>query len=120
VVTGVLVHVDVVLVDGVHDELVALWLHPGGDEGRQVEPRVAVQHQLVADDLVRRLLRDRPLRHPVPARAAPNPVISIPGKAYEFRASRRSSPRQLLAHVAARSRVELACESTMAAAAQKL
>jgi hypothetical protein len=32
----------------------------------------------------------------------PNPVSTIPGKAYEFRASRRSSPRQLLAHVARR------------------
>uniref|UniRef100_A0A8R7V8N9 Uncharacterized protein n=1 Tax=Triticum urartu TaxID=4572 RepID=A0A8R7V8N9_TRIUA len=63
----VLVHVDVVLVDGFHHELAALGLHPGGDEGRQVQPWVPIQHQLVADDLVRRLLMDRPLRHPVPA-----------------------------------------------------
>jgi hypothetical protein len=68
---GVLVHVDVVLVDGVLDELVALGLHPRGDEGRQVQPRVPVQHQLVVDDLVRRLLGGRLLRHPVPA-ARPN------------------------------------------------
>jgi hypothetical protein len=72
---GVLVHVDVVLVDGVHDELVALGLHPGGDEGRQVQPRVPVQHQLVVDDLVRRLLGDRVLGHPVPARVNHNPSI---------------------------------------------
>jgi len=63
---GVLVHVDVVLVDGGLDELVALGLHPRGDEGRQVQPRVPVQHQLVVDDLVRRLLGDRLLRHPEP------------------------------------------------------
>jgi len=66
---GVLVHVDVVLVDGGHDELVALGLHPGGDEGRQVQARVPVQHQLVVDDLVRRLLGDRVLRHAIPAAA---------------------------------------------------
>jgi hypothetical protein len=64
---GVLVHVDVVLVDGCLDELVTLGLHPRGDERRQVQPRVPVQHQLVVDDLVRRLLGDRLLRHPEPA-----------------------------------------------------
>jgi hypothetical protein len=67
---GVLVHVDVVLVDGGHDELVALGLHPGGDEGRQVEARVPVEHELVVDDLVRRLLGDGVLRHAVPAARA--------------------------------------------------
>jgi hypothetical protein len=55
----------VVLVDGVH-ELVALGLHPGGDEGGKVEGRVPVQHQLVVEDLVCRLLGDQVLRHPVP------------------------------------------------------
>ena len=60
---GVLVHVDVILVDGVHDELVALRLHPRRHERRQVQPRVPVQHQLVVYYLVRCLLRDRILRH---------------------------------------------------------
>ncbi|RRT72892.1 hypothetical protein B296_00012046 [Ensete ventricosum] len=67
---GVLVHVDVVLVDGGHDELVALRLHPGGDERREVKPWVPVQHQLVVDDLVRRVLGDRVRRHPEPGAAA--------------------------------------------------
>jgi hypothetical protein len=85
---GVLVHVDVVLVDGVHDELVALGLHPRGDEGRQVQPRVAVQHQLVVDDLVRRLPRDRPLRHPVPAEARP---VTVSGTVRAGRAEENGS-----------------------------
>lgn len=63
----VLVHVDVVFVDGSHDEFVTFRLHPRGDEGGQVQPRVSVQHQLVVYDLVRRFLRDRRLRHPEPA-----------------------------------------------------
>ena len=32
---------------------VGLRLHPGGHERREVQPRVAVEHQLVVDDLVR-------------------------------------------------------------------
>lgn len=28
----VLIHVDVVFVEGGHDELIALWLHPRGDK----------------------------------------------------------------------------------------
>ena len=47
----VLVHVDVVFIDGVHDELVAFGLHPRGDEGCQIETWVAIQHELVVDDL---------------------------------------------------------------------
>jgi hypothetical protein len=62
----VLVHVDVVLVDGSHHELVTLRLHPGGHERSQVQPWVPIQHELVVDDLVRRLLRDRVIRHSEP------------------------------------------------------
>ena len=65
---GVLVHVGVVLVDALEDEPVALGLHPRGDERRQVQPRAAVQQQLVVDDLVRRVLGDGLLPQLVPAR----------------------------------------------------
>lgn len=60
---GVLIHVNVVLVDGGHDQLVALRLHPRRHEGSQIQPRIPVQHQLVVYDLPRRLLRDRIIRH---------------------------------------------------------
>ena len=48
----VLVLVDHVLVDALGHELPGLRLHPGGDERGQVEAGVAVEHQLVVDDLV--------------------------------------------------------------------
>jgi hypothetical protein len=63
----VLVHVGVVLVDALEDELVALGLHPRGHERRQVQPRAAVQQQLVVDDLVRRVLGDGLLSQLIPA-----------------------------------------------------
>ena len=63
----VLVHVNVVLVDCGHDELIALRLHPRRHERRQIQPRISVKHELVVDDLVRRLLRDRILWHFEPA-----------------------------------------------------
>ena len=49
----VLVLVDDVLVDGLVHEPLCLRLHPRRDERRQVEPGVAVEHQLVVDDLIR-------------------------------------------------------------------
>ncbi len=48
----VLVLVDHVLVEGLGHEPVGLGLHPGRHEGGQVEPGVAVEHELVVDDLV--------------------------------------------------------------------
>ena len=49
----VLVLVDHVLVEALGHELLGLRLHPGRDERRDVQARVAVEHQLVVDDLVR-------------------------------------------------------------------
>ena len=48
----VLVLVDHVLVERLGHEAVGLRLHPGRHERGQVEPRVAVEHELVVDDLV--------------------------------------------------------------------
>ena len=48
----VLVLVDHVLVEALRHQLLRLRLHPGGDEGGEVHARVAVEHQLVVDDLV--------------------------------------------------------------------
>ncbi len=48
----VLVLVDHVLVEALGHELLGLRLHPRGDERGQVQARVAVEHQLVVDDLV--------------------------------------------------------------------
>ena len=48
----VLVLVDHVLVQALGHQLLGLRLHPGGDEGGEVHARVAVEHQLVVDDLV--------------------------------------------------------------------
>lgn len=53
---GVFIHVNVVLVDGIHDEFIALWLHPRRHKGSQVQPRLPIEHQLVVYDLVRHLL----------------------------------------------------------------
>lgn len=74
---GILVHVDVVLVDRGHDELIALRLHPGGHEGRQVQPRVSVQHQLVFYDLVCCFLWDGVVSHLEPE-IKHSFIISIP------------------------------------------
>lgn len=63
----VLIHVDVVLVNGGHNKLIALRLHPCGDEGGQIQPGISVQHELVVYDLKRRLLGNRLLRHLEPA-----------------------------------------------------
>ena len=48
---GVLVLVDHVLRGALGHEQLGLGLHPGRHERREVEPGVAVQHQLVVDDL---------------------------------------------------------------------
>ena len=49
----VLVLVDHVLVEALGHELLGLGLHPRGHERGDVETRVAVEHELVVDDLVR-------------------------------------------------------------------
>ena len=49
---GVLVPVDRVLVERLGHEPVGLLVHPGGDEGGEVEGGVAVERQLVVDELV--------------------------------------------------------------------
>jgi len=59
----VLVHVDVVLIESGHDEFVTLGLHPCRNERGQIQAWVAVQHELVADDLVRRILGRFVLRY---------------------------------------------------------
>jgi hypothetical protein len=48
----VLVLVDHVLVETLRHQLTGLWLHPGGDERRQIEPRAAIEQQLVMNQLV--------------------------------------------------------------------
>jgi hypothetical protein len=63
---GVLVHVDVVFVERLDDELVAFGLHPRRGEGRHVQARVPVQHELIAHYLVRRVLGHLLLRQPIP------------------------------------------------------
>ncbi len=54
----VLVLVDHVLVDGLGHQLVGLRLHPGRDEGGQVQPGAAVEQQLVVHQLVGDVGRD--------------------------------------------------------------
>ena len=58
----VLVLVDHVLVEALGHELLGLRLHPRRHERGHVQPRVAVEHQLVVDDLVRDVRRHLALR----------------------------------------------------------
>ena len=62
----VLVLVDHVLVEALGHEPLGLRLHPGGDEGREVHPRIAVEHQLVVDDLIGDIRRHLAVRDPMP------------------------------------------------------
>ena len=48
---GVLILVDHVLVEAFGDQPLRLRLHPRRDERREVHARVAIEHQLVMDDL---------------------------------------------------------------------
>ena len=48
----ILIHVNVVLVKGSHDELVTLRLHPSGHKRGQVEPWCTIQHQLIVYYLI--------------------------------------------------------------------
>ena len=62
----VLVLVDHVLVEALGHQLLGLRLHPRRHERRQVQARVAVEHQLVVDDLVGDVGRHLAVRQPVP------------------------------------------------------
>ena len=59
---GVLVLVDHVLVDAVGHELAGLGFHPRRDEGGEVQPGTAIEQQLVVDQLVGDIGRNRILR----------------------------------------------------------
>ncbi len=48
----ILVAIDHVLVERLHQELGTVFVHPGGDEGRKVQHRVSVEGQFVLDHLV--------------------------------------------------------------------
>ena len=49
---GVLILIDEVLRDVLHHELIRLLRHPGVDKGCKVEGWVAVEGQLIADQLI--------------------------------------------------------------------
>ncbi len=60
----VLVLVDHVLVERLGHQLLGLRVHPRGDERRQVQPRAAVEHQLVVDEPVGGIGIHRFVGHP--------------------------------------------------------
>jgi len=53
----ILILVDHVLVQALVDQGARLGLHPRGHERRQVQPRLAVEHQLVVHQLIGRIRR---------------------------------------------------------------
>jgi len=59
----ILIHVNIVLVDGFHDEFVALFLHGSGDKGSQVKLWNGIKLQLIVYVLVGSLLWHGVLRH---------------------------------------------------------
>ncbi len=63
---GIFVLVDEVLVGALGHELLGLALHPGRDEGGQVEAGVPVEHELVMDDLVGGIRGHPVARYPEP------------------------------------------------------
>lgn len=71
--TRVLVLVDHVLVPALTHQHPGLGLHPGGDEGGEIEPGVSVEHQLVMDQAVRGRGRQRSVGQPVPRRRGRHP-----------------------------------------------
>ena len=56
---GVFIHVNVILVNGRHDELIAFGFHPCGDKRCQVQPWVPIQHEFIIDNLICCLLGNR-------------------------------------------------------------
>jgi len=61
----VLVLVDQVLVEALGHQLASLRFHPGRDEGGEVQPRTAIEQQLVMDQLVGDIRRHRVLREAI-------------------------------------------------------
>lgn len=59
----VLIHVNIVLVEWSHDELVTLRLHPSGNKRGQVEPWCPIQHQLIIYYLICCILWYGPFWH---------------------------------------------------------
>ena len=49
---GIFVLIDHVFVGALAHQMQRFWLHPGADKGRQIEHGVAIQHQVVVDELV--------------------------------------------------------------------
>ena len=49
---GIFVFIDHVLVGALAHQMQRFWLHPGADKGRQIEHGVAIQHQVVVDELI--------------------------------------------------------------------
>jgi len=68
----IFVHVNIVLVDGFHDEFVALFLHWSGDKGSQVELWNSIELQLIVYALVSSLPRHGILRYGKPANEKEN------------------------------------------------
>ena len=62
---GIFVLVDDVLVGAFLHQPARLRLHPGAHEGGQVEPGVAVQHQVIVDQLIGQIARQSLLAQPV-------------------------------------------------------
>lgn len=62
----ILIHVHIILVNGRHNEVVALWLHPCRHKWGKVQPWVAIQHQFIVYDLVCGLLWYRGIWQPEP------------------------------------------------------
>jgi hypothetical protein len=83
---GVLVLVDHVLVDALGHEDPGLRLHPGRDEGRQVEPGAAVEQQLVVDQLVGDCGRDGVRGEPAARQLEPLAQHRIGLRRYRIRA----------------------------------
>ena len=79
----VLIHVDVVLVNGGHYQLIALRFHPRRHKRSQFQPGRSVKHQLVVYYLIRRFLQYRLLRHPEPVQTLIS--ISISAKKYQIK-----------------------------------
>ena len=71
---GVLVLVDHVLVQALRHERAGGGLHPGRHERREVQPGVAVEHQLVVDDLVGGVGR-----HLFPRKLQPRDLVQLAG-----------------------------------------
>ena len=59
----VFIHVNIILVDGVHHEFITLWLHPSGHKWRKIQSWITIQHQLIIHNLICCFLWHRILWH---------------------------------------------------------